>query len=115
MSILFFPEAFILHFFTLIMSGLTKIILLGSQMPFKSSSHNYAEIIDESSIFIVMYHMFCFTDWLFDAEIKHQIGYSAVGFVLFHLFGYLVILFYLSLRVKIRIFRIYMHRRKSCL
>ena len=95
------------------MTGIAKIILVGWQMPFKSSARNYAEIIDESSIFIVMYHMFCFTDWLNDAEMKDKIGYSAIGFVLFHLFGYLAILFFLNMRVKIRILRVYMYKRMS--
>ena len=82
-------------------------------MPFKSRAQNYAEIIDESSIFIVMYHMFCFTDWLDDAEMKNKLGYSAIGFILFHLFCYLTILFSLYLRVKIQTFRIYMYKRMS--
>ena len=82
-------------------------------MPFKSSARNYAEIIDESSIFIVMYHMFCFTDWIFDAEMKHKIGYSAIGFVLFHLFGYLAILLYLDMRVKCQTLRVYFYKRMT--
>ena len=59
--------------------------------PFKSRSRNKVEILEESVIIVLMYHMFCFTDWIDDLLLQFVLGYSVIGFVLSHLFLFLFI------------------------
>ena len=98
LSIIFYPEVFILHYFTLTMTGVFTIILVGVQRPFESKARNFAEVVEESAIILVMYHVFCFTDWLPDEEVRHKLGYSVIACILLHLFVFLAIKLFWAMR-----------------
>ena len=100
MSIIFFPKVFILHYYTMTMTGIATVILLGWQRPFESSLRNAIEVMEESSIIVIMYHMFCFTDWMPDLITKHHIGYSAIACILAHLFFFLGFMLWVATRAK---------------
>ena len=91
LSIILFPQNMIAHYLTLTLSGIATMVLIGVKKPFKSRSRNTVEILEESVIIVLMYHMFCFTDWIDDPMLQFVLGYSVIGFVLSHLFLFLFI------------------------
>ena len=86
MSIIYYPKVFILHYSVLVLTGLATIVLLGVQRPFDTRIRNNAQILEESTIIVIMYHIFCFTDWMSDLKVRHAVGYSVTACVLLHLF-----------------------------
>ena len=56
----------IVHYLTLTISGIATMVLIGVKKPFKTRTRNKVEILEESVIIELMYHMFCFTDWIND-------------------------------------------------
>ena len=89
MSVVFYPKVFILHYSVLVLTGLATIVLIGIQRPFGSNTKNNVEILEETVILVIMYHIFCFTDWMPDLQVKHALGYSVTVCVLLHLFTFL--------------------------
>jgi len=63
-------------------SGVATFSLIGIKRPFASDAQNRAEMMMEGSIILLSYHMFCFTNWLDDLQMKHAIGYSLIACVL---------------------------------
>ena len=80
------------------MTGVFTIILLGYTKPFVSKWRNMFEAVEEYSIIVIMYHIFCFTDWLPDLEVRHNLGYSIILCMALQLFTILGIMLFLSLR-----------------
>lgn len=101
-SVIFFPTHIISQYMTLVMSGIFTIILIGFGKPFQSKWRNFFEAAEEYSIIFLMYHMFCFTDWLPDPELQHNIGYSLVTCIGLQLFVPLSIMFVMYLKGCIR-------------
>ena len=79
LSVILFPTILILQYATLVMSGIFTIIVIGYNKPFKSSSRNKVEMFEEAGIIVIMYHIICFTDWVPDLEVRHNLGYSLIG------------------------------------
>lgn len=67
--LVYFPRVLIVQQFTLIMSGVFTVILIGLKRPFKSKSRNFVEVLEELNIILISYPLFCFTEWLPDYEI----------------------------------------------
>ena len=84
----------IVHYLTLTLTGIFTVMLIGIKKPFKKKIRNTVEILEESVILMLMYHMFCFTDWINDLTLQHILGYSCAGFVLAHLLFFLFISFW---------------------
>ena len=57
---------------------------------------------DEVVIILIMYHCFCFTDFVPDPKTRHQVGYSLILCILLHLLVFYLITFYHYLRGQIR-------------
>ena len=91
----------IMHYVTMVMTGVATIIMIGYAKPFQSKMRNLAEITEEVGTIVIMYHVFCFTDWLPDLEVRHNLGYSVIGCMGIQLFGYLAVLLFLGLRGSI--------------
>ena len=51
------------------MSSIFQIILVGYVKPYDSRLKNLNETINEVMTIFIMYHSFCFTDWLPDASV----------------------------------------------
>ena len=62
------------------MSSIFQIILIGFIEPYKEKAHNTGELINEVTTVLIMYHIFCFTDWIPDANVKYDLGYSCLTF-----------------------------------
>ena len=86
MSVIVFPENFIVHYCTMAMTGIATIIFIGLTRPFKSRTRNTVELLEEVAIIVLSYHCFCFTDWIIDLEVRHSLGYSLIVCIGLHLF-----------------------------
>ena len=61
----------------------TMIVLLyiASQRPYKSSFMNKLEILNELTIFVAVYPLLAFTEWVWDLDTRMDIGWSLVGLI----------------------------------
>ena len=50
-------------------------------LPFQSMVQNYQETINEIFVLIAGYHLFCFTEWVYDLNMRFTVGWSLLGFV----------------------------------
>ena len=101
LSVILFPSHIIVHYFTLVMTGVATIMMIGYAKPFQSKMRNMAEITEEVGTIVIMYHIFCFTDWIPDLEVRHNLGYSVIVCMGIQLFGYLAVLLFMSLKGSI--------------
>ena len=62
------------------MSSIFQIILVGYIHPYQEKRHNQQEINNEIATIFIMYHIFCFTDWVSDADVKYNLGFSCLFF-----------------------------------
>lgn len=91
-----FKDSLTTQFMAMILLGLVSMILIGVQKPFKHS--NVAEMGHEVVIILIMYHMFCFTEFVPDPKVRSWIGYSVILITALHLF----VFYFLTLRKKVR-------------
>lgn len=63
---------------------------------------NIAEMADEVVIILVMYHCFCFTDFVPKPKTRHLVGYSVIFCILLHLLIFYLITFFFFMRRTIR-------------
>ena len=61
-------------------------------MPYKDKRDNSQEILNEVLSVVIMYHIFCFTDWLPDAHVKFNLGYSCLLFNFLNISSNLVVI-----------------------
>ena len=78
------------------------IILVGVQRPFEKNTKNVTIVLEEATIIVIMYHIFCFTDWLPNLEVRHNLGYSVISCIMIHLFVFLIVTFATKIRSYIR-------------
>ena len=78
MSVIIWPNIFFVQYFTLVLTGVATIILVGYKLPFRNLVRNKAEILLEVTTIVISYHVFCFTDWLPDLVVRHWLGYSII-------------------------------------
>ena len=62
------------------LSAVSHLILVGYTHPFTLKRHNYSEMVNEVSTLLIMYHTFCFTDWIPDPVLQYNIGFSCLVF-----------------------------------
>ena len=112
--VIYFESSVMTQFVTVTVTGLATVILLAVKRPFASKTRNTVEILEECSIMLINYHVFCFTDFVASAEVQHYyVGYSLVICVVLHLFLFLTGLFVANTRSNIRKLSIYCHLRKA--
>ena len=56
----------------------TRLIISGLIEPYKDIKTNRKELIDNASIFLNFYHLFCATDFVLDAYTKSLVGWSMI-------------------------------------
>ena len=49
----------------------------------------------------MMYHIFCFTDWMPDLVVRNYLGYSVTACILIHLFFFIAFSLRIAIRAKI--------------
>ena len=59
--------------------------------PYESKLQNSTEIINEITVLLSSYHLFCFTEWVYDVDRRLEIGWSLVGFIVFNVIVNVVI------------------------
>ena len=61
-----------------------QIFIISSNI-YSSHSKTNLEYFNEIILLFVLYTVFCFSPWIYDAEIKFNIGYLAILVVVLHL------------------------------
>ena len=56
------------------------VIYFGYSLPFHLPRDRWMEYFNEVTILICCYHLFLFTDFVDDVEIRYKIGYSMMAF-----------------------------------
>lgn len=79
MSVVAFPDIFIVHYAVITAAIISTMIFIGHETPFASSMRNKAEVLEQLAILVIIYHIFCFTDWLPDLFVRHNLGYSLIS------------------------------------
>ena len=106
LSIVMLQDFLVGQFFIFVMSTIFQVIFIGLVKPYKNELQNKSERNSEVITMFIMYHIFCFTDWVSDPEIRNGLGYSCLFIVAahisFHIFGILIDTFS-SLKTKLRI------------
>ena len=111
--LIYFDSMIITQYLIIALTGLGVVMLLALREPFKSSMRNKAEILEECSTMVTMYHIFCFTEFISDSLVKHGVGYSLIVSIVLHLFFFLGALAFFFMRRQIRILAILYYKRKS--
>ena len=69
------------------MLSVTQVIFIGTVAPYINSRSNNIEMVNEILTIAIMYHIFCFTDFVLDEQTRYYIGYSCLAANIGHL-GY---------------------------
>ena len=85
MSVVMLKHFLVGQFFIFVMTQIFQVILLGMVKPFKTNLQNKSEIHSEIVTMLIMYHIFCFTDWISDVEIRYFLGYSCLALNAIHI------------------------------
>ena len=56
----------------------TMVIYLMTFWPFEDPKFTEIELMNELTSILLLYHMFCFTDWIPDANVKYELGFSCL-------------------------------------
>ena len=97
-SLIMIPKIFIAQYFVLTTTVLVIVIVIGYKRPFKEANRNRLELLDEGFIMLLMYHIFCLTDFVPDLGTKRYIGYSAIGWMFLYLLIFFAVLAYLKIK-----------------
>ena len=62
------------------MSSIFSVILIGFIKPYDKKRLHETEILNEVVTVFILYHIFCFTDWVPDANVKYELGFSCLLF-----------------------------------
>lgn len=74
-------------------------------LPYKQSIQNYQEVLNEITVIVASYHLFCFTEWIYDFERRFELGWSLICTIVLNVFvNVSILVFYLlkSAYVKLR-------------
>ena len=64
--------------------------------PYKKSLSNFQEIFNEWMVLLGAYHLFTFTEWVYDLERRFELGWSLIGTIVINiLFNTLIVIFLL--------------------
>jgi len=71
---------------------IVQVIILGRVEPFKGKEKNQLEMINETFVMFVMYHMICFTAFVPDLVVRDRLGYVLLTLIVVHLTASLFII-----------------------
>ena len=54
---------------------------INNHLPLKNKYFNFLEIINESAIYMSIFFMMIFTDWVPDVELRYSLGYFYIPFI----------------------------------
>ena len=118
-TVVMLGHVLVIQFFIFIMTSIFQIILVGFIEPYENKRHNNTEIINEILTIFIMYHIFCFTEWVPDANVQYNLGYSClvfnlmnIGFNVLQLFACTVVDIYHAAR-KVLIIQKFKRNRKK--
>ena len=81
-------------------------------LPFDSMLQNIQETINEVYVLIASYHLFCFTEWVYDLNTRFIIGWSLIGVVIANLATNIDIIIGLTISQSIKKSRRAYYKRK---
>ena len=84
-TVVMLGHVLVIQFFIFVMTSIFQVILVGFIDPYITKQLNTNEIINETITIFIMYHIFCFTDWVPDAKVQYNLGYSCLFFNFLHL------------------------------
>ena len=88
-----FAQLFAVNFLSV-----AHLIILGTVEPYKDISTNRKELLDQVSVFLIFYHLFCATDFVSDAYTRSWVGWSMVMITAISLGANLLSLLYSNLK-----------------
>ena len=65
-------------------STLYVMCYLAYVLPYLSYRQNVVEIINEFGVLLASYHLFCFTEWIYDVDRRYNMGYSLIVCIIFN-------------------------------
>ena len=68
-----------------LVSSLAMMAYVTWVRPYESKTQTNTEIINEITVLLSSYHLFCFTEWVYDMNRRLEIGWSLVGFIIFNI------------------------------
>lgn len=96
------PNAFFVHIFTLMMTIVAMLVVNGYVTGARSSRLDQRmDAFNEVKLMLVAYHLFFFTDYLPDPELKYKVGYSCLVFLALGLFSNMFLLVVMPI-IKLR-------------
>jgi len=83
-------------------------------LPYKSMTQNYQEILNEITVLVAAYHLFCFTEWIFDYHRRFELGWSLIGIIILNVIINVVIVCFVVLKsVCKKLYWMYLARVKA--
>jgi hypothetical protein len=70
------------------------IVYIQAVKPFEIPLLNRIEVFNECCILIAGYHLFSFTDFVSDSEIKYKMGWSIIGITIINIAVNMGVMFY---------------------
>ena len=67
-------------------------------LPFAVMRSNYMETFNEIIVLLSSYHLFVFTEWVYDVDQRYRMGWSLLCFVVFLLATNIAILAFVALK-----------------
>ena len=71
------------------------VIMFGESSVYRLPRDRRLEYFNETTILWCIYHFYCFTDFV-EVEVRTQVGYSLMSFVLLNFVGNLVVMLYVA-------------------
>ena len=99
--------------FVLYMSSIFLIIANGYIDARKTSYDRKMDRFNELKLIVLMYHMMLFTQFVPDAGVRYQIGFSCAGFLVLSTAINMFLLFVTPFRLLQRLCRIRYHKKKA--
>lgn len=102
----------VLSIFALMYQAIIMITLVGYIPPFKSRLENLLELVNESFVLLVCYHLFTFTDFLVDTNTREYVGYSLFATVIICISINMWVVGYLMATLSISKLKIIFYKRR---
>ena len=51
-------------------------------LPFDKMRYNFQETMNETFALLASYHLFVFTEWVYDLDARYSMGWSLIAFVI---------------------------------
>ena len=102
--ILYFSRTLSMQFIAMMITGMVTIVAIIVRKPFKDA--NWFELSHEIVILLIMYHVFCFTDFVPDPEIRYLVGWSVIVVTVTHLIFFYSVTIYGWIKAAIRSYKL---------